>query len=100
MNESVESSNADGTKSRKKLSRPERKALERQKKAQKQQSPKRKPSYNLHSTAVSKLTKESTAEDVTRAIKRAQNNHDHHDLKVIADFLIDECDVGFAYGYT
>jgi hypothetical protein len=25
--------------------------------------------------------------------------HDHHDLRVIANFLIDECDVGFAYGY-
>lgn len=81
------------------LSRPERKAMERQKKLDQQKSKKRKPKYELHSTAVSQLTGTSTADDVTRAIKRAQNYHDHHDLKVVADFLIDECDVGFAYGY-
>lgn len=34
-----------------------------------------------------------------RAIKRAQKLHDHHDLNVIADFLLKECHVGFAYGY-
>jgi hypothetical protein len=83
---------------KKKLSRPERKALERQKKERPQQKIK-KAKYNLHSTAVSKLTKDSTADDVMTAIKRAQNLHDHHDLRVVADFLIDECDVGFAYGY-
>jgi hypothetical protein len=83
-----------------KLSRPERKALERQKKQQQQKViKKQKPKYNLHSTAVSILTKDSTADDVMRAIKRAQNLHDHHDLRVVADFLINECDVGFAYGY-
>ena len=41
----------------------------------------------------------TTADDVTKAIKRAQKLHDHHDLRVIANFLIDECDIGFAYGY-
>lgn len=92
------------------LSRPERKALERQKKLEQERAKRRKPSaaavassssspYSLHSKAVSHLTEKSTADDVTRAIKRAQNNHDHHDLKVVADFLINECDVGFAYGY-
>merc|ERR1711935_8079 len=55
--------------------------------------------YKLHSTAVSQLTSSSTADDVVKAIKRAQKLHDHHDLRVIANFLIDECDVGFAYGY-
>lgn len=25
--------------------------------------------------------------------------HDHHDIRVIGDFLLDECDEGFAYGY-
>jgi hypothetical protein len=90
----------EGPQPKGKLSRPERKALERQKK-QRQQQPikKQNPKYNLHSTAVSKLTTDSTADDVLRAIKRAQNLHDHHDLRVIADFLIDECGVGFAYGY-
>lgn len=102
------SSNEDGnnvtsttTKTKKKLSRPERKALERQRKLIRRKTPSRQSatSYNLHSQAISELNEESTADDVLRAIKRAQNNHDHHDLKVIADFLIDECDVGFAYGY-
>lgn len=55
--------------------------------------------YKLHSTAVSQLTVSSTADDVVKAIKRAQKNHDHHDLRVIANFLIDECDIGFGYGY-
>lgn len=85
------------TKKKSQLSRPERKALERQKKLQPQRS--KPPKYELHSNAISRLTKNSTAEEITRAIKRAQNNHDHQDLKVIADFLIEECDVGFAYGY-
>lgn len=79
------------------LSRPERKALERQKKNEPQRSSK--PKYSLHSNAVSQLTESSTADEVTRAIKRAQKNHDHHDLQVVADFLIGECNVGFAYGY-
>jgi hypothetical protein len=60
---------------------------------------KAKAKSNLHSTAVSELTQESTADDVLKAIKRAQNMHDHHDLRVISVFLIDECDVGFADGY-
>ena len=83
-----------------KLPRSERKALERQKKARKkQQPPKKNNSFKLHSNAVSQLTSQSTADDVVRAIKRAQKQHDHHDLRVIAKFLIEECDVGFAYGY-
>ena len=95
--------------SKNKIPRSERKAMEREKKARKIQQSKYKNNnnnnsnnskeYNLHSTAVSKLTAESTADDVIRAIKRAQKMHDHHDLRVIANFLIDECDVGFAYGY-
>jgi GTP-binding protein EngB required for normal cell division len=82
--------------------RSERKAFERQKKARKQQQPpppKKNNSFRLHSNAVSQLTAESSAVDVVRAIKRAQKQHDHHDLRVIANFLIEECDVGFAYGY-
>ena len=84
-----------------KLSRPERKALQRQKKEQQIRKPSKatQEKYKLHSSKVSNLTTESTADDVMKAIKRAQNLHDHHDLRVIADFLIDECDVGFAYGY-
>jgi len=94
----------------KRLPRSERKALERQKKANKTRNKKansnnnnnnnqRQKNYKLHSTAVSQLTHSSTADDVIKAIKRAQKNHDHHDLRVIANFLIDECDIGFAYGY-
>ncbi|KAG7343928.1 GTP-binding protein engB [Nitzschia inconspicua] len=87
-----------------KLPRSERKAIERKKKTQQKgqlSSGKQKnnASFTLHSTAVSQLTSESTADDVLRAIKRAQKQHDHHDLRVIAKFLIEECDVGFAYGY-
>ena len=94
------SDDAPPPKQKRKLSRPERKALERQKKQQKQKGSSRKSAkYKLHSKNVSKLTKESTADDVLKAIKRAQNLHDHHDLRVIADFLIDECEPGFAYGY-
>ena len=82
-----------------KLSRPERKALERQKKEGQLRSKKKSSVYNLHSKNIFQLTTDSSAEDVIRAIKRAQNNHDHQDLNVIADFLINDCDVGFAYGY-
>jgi hypothetical protein len=93
---------------KRKIPRSERKAMERDKKArnknggnnaqrrqqQQQQQRSKDPTYKLHSTAVSQLTAGSTAEDVLRAIKRAQKLHDHHDLRVIANFLIDECDVG------
>jgi hypothetical protein len=92
----------DGPQKKQKLSRPERKALERQKKEEKPMNEKRikaNAKSSLHSTAVSELTQESTADDVLKAIKRAQNLHNHHDLRVIANFLIDECDVGFADGY-
>jgi hypothetical protein len=93
---------------KRKIPRSERKAMERDKKArnknggnnaqrrqqQQQQQRSKDPTYKLHSTAVSQLTADSTAEDVLRAIKRAQKLHDHHDIRVIANFLIDECDVG------
>ncbi len=88
---------------KKKLPRSERKRMEREKKqnAAKNNNNKKnnKKKYNLHSTNVSKLSASSTADDVLAAIKRAQRLHDQHDLRVIANFLIDECDVGFAYGY-
>ena len=90
------------TQKKRKLSRPERKALERQKKQQRKDLKKRqasKPKYNLHSNNVAQLTSESNAEEVVQAIKRAQNRHDNHDLRVISKFLIDECDEGFSYGY-
>jgi len=90
---------------KKKIPRSERKALEREKKANNKNGKnsndngKKHKDYKLHSTAVSQLTASSTYDDVVKAIKRAQKLHDHHDLRVIANFLIDECDVGFAYGY-
>ena len=35
----------------------------------------------------------------SRAIKRAQNLHDAHDLQTISKFLIDECDEHWGYGF-
>ena len=99
-----------------KLSRSERKALERKKKQRKQQelqsssrirrnnqkktaTSSSKQEYSLHSNAISELTNESTMDDVLKAIKRAQHRHDHHDLRVIANFLLNEVDDEFAFGY-
>jgi len=116
---------------KRKLSRPERKALEREKKEQKvvgyqnhrnnsnnNKRPHRKHNfkereqklsskgnakgegpYDLHSSKISELNGESTADDVMKAIKRAQNLHDEHDIRNIETFLIDEVDESFAYGY-
>lgn len=88
------------SKKKPRLSRPERKALERKRKAQKKKdSSSKKRTYALHSTAIEALTPSSSADDVLRAIKRAQNRHDGHDMKVIARFLLEETDEMFAYGY-
>ena len=48
--------------------------------------------HNLHSRGgVTKLDPETTnAEDVVRAIKRAKNLHDVHDIREIAHFLSEE----------
>lgn len=106
---------AEGKRKKPKLSRSERKALERQKKQKKQQelqsssrnrrnkqkkaNTSSKTEYSLHSNAISELTNESTMDDVLKAIKRAQHKHDHHDLRVIANFLLNEVDDKFAFGY-
>lgn len=83
----------------KKLSRPERKALEREKKT-KINSGDGQRKFNLHSTKVSVLCKStSTADDVVTAIKRAQNKHDVHDIRNIANFLLNEVDSSFGYGF-
>ncbi|CAB9499383.1 GTP-binding protein EngB [Seminavis robusta] len=85
------------------LSRPQRKALERAQKQQKQQKVQQKKKnakhFKLHSQAVSSLTSQSTADDVLRAIKRAQNLHDAEDLQTIEKFLLEEVDETFAFGY-
>jgi len=106
-----EQATATESKGKRKLPRSERKALEREKKSLNKKNGKNnnsnnnsnknitKKNYKLHSKAVSQLTTSSTYEDVVKAIKRAQKLHDHHDLRVIANFLIDECGIGFAYGY-
>jgi len=86
-----------------KLSRPERKALERAQKQKQKQQPqqngkkksaqKTPQTYNLHSQAISNLSSEtSTADHVLRAIKRAQNLHDVEDLQTIAQFLFAQDD--------
>ena len=46
--------------------------------------------HYLHSNRVGKLDGSTTADDVVKAIKRAQNTHDLHDLNEIARFLLDE----------
>lgn len=47
--------------------------------------------HPLHSMAVDKLDVTSTtADDVVKAIKRAQNLHDVHDMKEIAHFLLED----------
>lgn len=55
--------------------------------------------YTLHSAGVSHLTKDMPINDILRAIKRAQNLHDYHDLATIAAFVIDECDENWGYGF-
>jgi hypothetical protein len=55
--------------------------------------------YTLHSSAVSHLYKDIPINDILRAIKRAQNLHDVHDLATIATFLIDGCDEHWGYGF-
>ena len=95
-------------------SRPERKAIERARKEHrkktyhhkhnsndqyKQQKPNRKDAYALNSNAVPQLSSNSTAECVTRAIKRAQNLHDIHDLIQIGRFMLELTDASFFYGF-
>lgn len=46
--------------------------------------------HQLHSQKVSKLDESTTADDVVKAIKRAQNLHDVHDVVEIAHFLLEE----------
>lgn len=107
------------------MSRPERKALERQKKSARRKNANHRkhnyserkagaylgnlssPSsggggdgqYELHSTRVAALNATSTPDDVMRAIKRAQNLHDDHDLRSIERFLFEQTNATFAYGY-
>ena len=115
---------AQGKQPKKRLPRAERKALERAKKgrnnngkkkngqqqvnggiaANGQQQQKKKNNetmkrYSLHSNRISELTLESTADDVLKSIKRAQNLHDVHDIRNIERFLLEEVDVSFAFGY-
>jgi GTP-binding protein len=96
-----------------KLSRPERKAFERKRKEDRKNT---RPGevkankaratrlasddiYPLHSTAISQLDIHSTADSVMRAIKRAQNLHDGHDLMQIERFLFEQTDATFFYGF-
>lgn len=114
-------SSSSETKEKKKLSRPERKALERQQKQEQergynkgrrrhnfkahkkelmtQNNDKKEGPYDLHSNLISSLNANSTADEVIRAIKRAQNMHDEHDIANIERFLLEECDEHFAYGF-
>ena len=103
----LSSSSSTESKGKRKIPRSERKALERKKKANannpnnrnKKNNNRKHNDFKLHSKAISQLSSSSNHDDVVKAIKRAQKQHDHHDFRVIANFLIDECDIGFAYGY-
>jgi len=55
--------------------------------------------HKLHSNRVKRLDASTTAEQVVTAIKRAQNLHDHHDIREIAHFLLEEVDMKFGYGF-
>jgi len=55
--------------------------------------------HKLHSQSVGKLDASTTADEVVKAIKRAQNLHDLHDIREIAHFLLEEVGPNFAYGY-
>lgn len=46
--------------------------------------------HELHSENVKRLDANTTADEVVRAIKRAQNLHDLHDVAEIAHFLVEE----------
>lgn len=46
--------------------------------------------HQLHSQHVSKLDASTKPDDVVKAIKRAQNLHDEHDIVEIAHFLLEE----------
>mmetsp|Transcript_16462 Transcript_16462/g.25120 ORF Transcript_16462/g.25120 Transcript_16462/m.25120 type:complete len:583 (+) Transcript_16462:82-1830(+) len=111
-------SGGDGRISKKrKLTRPERKAQEREKKARRKNSNHRKHNYaaratelqgkvspgegryDLHSKSISSLNIDSSADDVLKAIKRAQNLHDVHDIRAIEHFLLEKAPPNFAYGY-
>ena len=90
------SPSSQSRKGKRKLPRSERKALERQKKAARNDKKNNKRNtnkgkknkegkgYNLHSTAVSQLTASSTAEDVVRAIKRAQSKSPTYTAHIVA----------------
>lgn len=100
------------------LTRPQRKALERERKQQNKNSKtskrkhnysdrrdflkdKRRPGegrYDLHNGSVLNETS-TTPDEIMRAIKRAQNLHDAHDLLAIERFLLERTDPHFAYGY-
>jgi uncharacterized protein YcaQ len=96
-----------------KLSRPERKALEREKKEKRKNKNHRKHNFDERNQAASGtngapldlnsgrvLSKDtSTADDVLRAIKRAQNLHDVQYIRSIERFLLEEVDESFGYGY-
>eukprot|EP00522_Entomoneis_paludosa_P015033 CAMPEP_0172456436 /NCGR_PEP_ID=MMETSP1065-20121228/15569_1 /TAXON_ID=265537 /ORGANISM="Amphiprora paludosa, Strain CCMP125" /LENGTH=602 /DNA_ID=CAMNT_0013209441 /DNA_START=154 /DNA_END=1959 /DNA_ORIENTATION=+ len=96
--------------------RSQRKAAERAQKARRKNTGHRRHNYaarkdqlrgrkpgegplQLHSTVLPELTQNSTADDVMKAIKRAQNLHDRHDLQAISRFLLEHTEDSFAYGY-
>lgn len=96
-------------KKRKKLSRPERKMQERARK----QGRKSSKANNVATTSSRHKQKQlnnstkrlilpknnTTADDVIKAIKRAQKYHDKHGLQIIQHFLVEEANVSYAYGY-
>lgn len=56
--------------------------------------------HELHSNNIQRLDANTTAEEVVRAIKRAQNLHDLHDVAEIAHFLVEEVGEKELHGCT
>ena len=92
---SVEKDDSEARPKRTKLSRPERKALERARKAKasSQQDGNRKRQTSTVDSP--ELTAESTSEQVLTAIKRAQNSRDTAQLKRIAKLLLETTNDSF-----
>ena len=56
--------------------------------------------HRLNSNRIGKLDDTTTADDVVRAIKRAQNLHDIHDMNEIAKFLLEDVGEFICFGFV
>jgi hypothetical protein len=106
-NDDDDDDDAATAKKKKKLSRPERKMQERARKQGRKSSKANNvaTTSSRHNQQLNNSTKRlilptnTTADDVIKAIKRAQKYHDKHGLQIIQHFLVEEANVSYAYGY-